>query len=170
METFLVKREHWLKRTGLGAASSGGLTMFAFVTRDGSDTLEEVVVPCCGCDTSLETLHCSPSVFGHRVVFGLFMGQFTVEEVNLFMIDLSDSPGSPPMAHEYFAIYVEDSLVNTGGISFQSNNCASVRVLEINYEYRCVKFIDELALMNIRVEWHGLLKSLQAIKLPSREP
>ena len=144
--------------------------MFAFVTRNGTDILQEVAVPCGGCATSLETLPCVPSVFGHRVVFGFFMGQFTVDEVNLFMIDLSDPPGTPPMAHEYFAIYVEDSLVNTGGISFQSNNCASVRVLEMNYEYRCVKFIDELALMNIRVEWHGLLKSLQAIKLPSREP
>ena len=144
--------------------------MFAFVTRDGRDILQEVVVPCGGCDTSSETLPCVPSVFGHRVVFGFFMGQFTVDEVNLFMIDLPDSPGSPPMTHEYFAIYVEDSSVTTGGTSSQSNNRALVRVLEINYEYRCVKFIDELALMNIRVEWHGLLKSLQAIKLPSREP
>ena len=97
------------------------------------------------------------------------MGQFTVEEVNLFMIDLPDSPCFPQMTHEYFAIYVEDSPVITGGISSQSNNCAFVRVLEINYVYRCVKFIDESALMNIRVEWHVLLKSLQAIKLPSRE-
>ena len=144
--------------------------MFAFVTRDGTDILQEVVVPCCGCDTSLETLPCFPSVFGHRVVFGFFMGQFTVDEVNLFMIDLSAAPGSPPMAHDYFAIYDEDSRVNTGGISFQSNNCASARVLGIIDEYRCVKFIDESAFLNIRSEWYGLLKSLQAIKLPSREP
>ena len=102
--------------------------MFAFVTRDGTNILQEVVVPCCGCDTSLETLHCSPSVFGHRVVFGFFNGQFTVDEVNLFMIDLSDSPGSPPMAHEYFAIYDEDSLVNTGGISIRGLNHSGTKI------------------------------------------
>ena len=75
--------------------------MFAFVTRDGADILQEVVVPCGGCDTSLETLPCVPSVFGHRVVFGFFVGQFTADEVNLFMVDLAAAPGTSPMANDY---------------------------------------------------------------------
>ena len=144
--------------------------MFAFVTRDGADILQEVVVPCGGCDTSLETLPCDPSVFGHRVVFGFFAGQFTVDEVNLFMADLSAAPGTSPMANDYFEFYNEDSRVNTGGISFQSNNRVPPRVLGIIDEYRRVKFIDELVFLNIRAEWFGLLRSLHAIKLPTNEP
>ena len=144
--------------------------MFAFVTRDGADILQEVVVPCGGCDTSLETLPCVPSVFGHRVVFGFFVGQFTVDEVNLFMVDLSAAPGTSPMANDYFEFYNEDSRVNTGGISFQSNNRVPPRVLGIIDEYRRVKFIDELVFLNIRAEWFGLLRSLHAIKLPMNEP
>ena len=75
---------------------SGGPTKFAIVTRDGSDTPEGVVVPFRGCDTPRETFTCSSSVFGHRFVFGIFMG------------DLPDSPGFPPMIHDNLAFYVED--------------------------------------------------------------
>ena len=144
--------------------------MFAFVTRDGTDILQEVVVPCGDCDTSLETLPCDYSVFGHRVVFGFFAGQFTVDDVNLFMADLSSAPGTSPMADDYFVTYNDDSSVYTGGISFQSNNRVPARVLGIIDEYRCVKFIDESVFLNIRSEWFGLLKSLHAIKLPTNEP
>ena len=73
--------------------------MFSFVTRDGVDILQEVVVPCGGFDISLEALPCDPAVFGHQVVFGFFAGQFTADEVNLFMVDLAAAPGTSPMAN-----------------------------------------------------------------------
>ena len=144
--------------------------MFSFVTRDGVDILQEVVLPCGGFDISLETLPRDPAVFGHRVVFGFFAGQFTADEVNRFMVDLAAAPGTSPMANNYFEFYNEDSRVNTGGISFQSNNRVPPRVLGIIDEYRGVKFIDELVFLNIRAEWFGLLRSLHAMKLPMNEP
>ena len=144
--------------------------MFSFVTRDGVDILQEVVLPCGGFDSSLETHPCDPAVFGHRVVFGFFAGQFTADEVNRFMVDLAAAPGTAPMANNYFEFYNEDSRVNTGGISFQSNSRVPPRVLGIIDEYRGVKFIDELVFLSSRAEWFGLLRALQAMRLPMNEP
>ena len=144
--------------------------MFSFVTRNGEDILQEVLLPCGGPDRPPEIHPCDPAVFGHRVVFGFFEGQFTADEVNSFMVDLAAAPGSAPMANNYFEFYNEDSRVNTGGISFQSNSRVPPRVLGIIEEYRGVKFIDKLVFLCIRAEWFGLLRSLQAMRLPMNEP
>ena len=104
--------------------------MFSFVTRNGEDILQEVLLPCGGLDSPLEIHPCDSAVFGHRVVFG-FEGQFTADELNRFMVDLAAAPGSAPMASNYFEFYNEDSRVNTGGISFQSNSRVPPRVLGI---------------------------------------
>ena len=98
------------------------------------------------------------------------MGQFTADEVNRFMVDLAAAPSTAPMANNYFVFYNEDSRVNTGGISFQSNSRVPPRVLGIIDEYRGVKFIDKLVFLSIRAEWFGLLRSLQAMRLPMNEP
>ena len=74
------------------------------------------------------------------------------------------------MANNYFEFYNEDSRVNTGGISFHSNSRVHPRVLGIIDEYRGVKFIDKLVFLSIRAEWFGLLRSLQAMRLPMNEP
>ena len=116
--------------------------MFSFVNRNCEDILQEVWSPCGGSDRPLETHPFDSTVFGHRVVFGFFAGQFTVDEVNLIMADLSSAPGTSPMANDYFVTYNEGSRVYTGGISFQSNNRVPSRVLGIIDEYRRVKFID----------------------------
>ena len=100
--------------------------MFSFVTRNGEDILQEVLLPCGGSDRPLEDHPCDPGAFGHRVVFGFFEGQFTADEVNRFMQDLASAPGSAPMANNYFKSYNEDSRVNTGGISFEKI-CVSLR-------------------------------------------
>ena len=144
--------------------------MFSFVTRNGEDILQEVLLPCGGPDSPPEIHPCDPAVFGHRVVFGFFEGQFTADEVNRFIVDLAAAPGTAPMANNYFEFYNEDSRVNTGGISFQSNSRVPPRVLGIIDEYRGVKFIDELVFLSIRAEWFGLLGSLQAMRLPTNEP
>ena len=144
--------------------------MFSFVTRNGEDILQEVLSPCGGSDRPLEVHPCDPAVFGHRVVFGFFEGQFTADEVNRFMEDLASAPGSAPMAYNYFESYNEDSRVNTGGISFESNIRVPPRFLGIIKEYRDVKFIDKLAFLCIRAEWFDALRSLQAMRLPMNEP
>ena len=143
--------------------------MFSFVTRNGEDILQEVLLPCGGSDRPLEVHPCDPAAFGHRVVFGFFEGQFTADEVNRFMQDLASAPGSAPMANNYFKSYNEDSRVNTGGISFENNIRVPPRFLEIIEEYRDVKFIDKLAFLCIRAEWFGSLRSLQAMRLPMNE-
>ena len=109
--------------------------MFSFVIRNGEDILQEVLVPCGGSDLPLEVRLCDPAVFGHRVVFGFFEGQFTSDEINRFMEDLASAPGSAPMAYNYFEFYNEDSRVNTGGISFESNIRVPLRFLGIIQEY-----------------------------------
>ena len=105
--------------------------MFSFVTRNGEDILQEVLLPCGGTRHPLEDQSCDPGAFGHRVVFGFFEGQFTADEVNRFMQDLASAPGSAPMANNYFESYNEDSRVNTGGISFENNMRVPPRILEI---------------------------------------
>ena len=74
------------------------------------------------------------------------------------------------MAYNYFESYNEDSRVNTGGISFESNIRVPPRFLGIIEEYRDVKFIDKLAFLCIRAEWFDSLRSLQAMRLPMNEP
>ena len=144
--------------------------MFSFVTRNGEDILQEVLLPCGGTDRPLEDQPCDPGAFGHRVVFGFFEGQFTADELNRFMQDLASAPGSAPMANNYFKSYNEDSRVNTGGISFEKNMRVPPRFLEIIEEYRDVKFIDKLVFLCIQAEWFGALRSLQAMRLPMHEP
>ena len=144
--------------------------MFSLVTINGEDILQEVLLPCGGPDSPPEIHPCDPAVFGHRVVFGFFEGQFTADEVNLFMVDLAAAPGSAPMANNYFEFYNEDSRVNTRGISFKRNSRVPPRVLGIIDEYRGVKFIDELVFLSIQAEWFGLVRSLQAMRLPMNEP
>ena len=144
--------------------------MFSFVTRKGEDILQEVWSPSGGSDRPLETHPFDSAVFGHRVVFGFFEGQFTADEVNRFMEDLAACPGTAPMANNYFEFYNEDSRVNTCGISFESNILFPPRFRGIIKEYRDVKFIDKLAFLGIRAEWFGSLRSLQAMRLPMNEP
>ena len=105
--------------------------MFAFVTRNGQDILQEVLLPCGGTDCPLEGQPCDPGAFGHRVVFGFFEGQFTADEVDRFMQDLASTPGSAPIANNYLKSYNDDSMVNTGGISFEKITRVPPRILEI---------------------------------------
>ena len=143
--------------------------MLSFVTRNGEDILQEVWSPCGGPDRPPETHPLDSAVFGHRVVFGFFEGQFTADEVNRFMEDLAACPGTAPMANNYFEFYTEDSRVNTGGISFESNILVPPKLRGIMEDYRDVKFIDKLAFLCIRAEWFGSLRSLQAMRLPMNE-
>ena len=143
--------------------------MFSFVTRNGEDILQEVLLPCGGSDRPLEDHPCDPGAFGHRVVFGFFEGQFTADEVNRFMQDLASAPGSAPIANNYFKSYNDDSRVNTCGISFANNIRVPLRLLETIEEYQDVKFIDNLAFLCIRAEWFGSSRSLQAMRLPMNE-
>ena len=104
--------------------------MFSFVIRNGEDILHEVLLPCGGTDCPLEGQPCDPGAFGHRVVFGFFEGQFTADEVHRFMQDLASTPGSAPIANNYFKSYNDDSRVHTGGISFEKNMRVPPRILE----------------------------------------
>ena len=85
--------------------------MFSFVTRKGEDILQEAWSPCGGSDRPLEPHPFDSAVFGHRVVFGFFEGQFTTDEVNRFIEDLAAHPGTAPMAENYFESYSEDLRV-----------------------------------------------------------
>ena len=127
-------------------------------------------MPCDGVDSLLAAKPIQPDTFGYRVVFGFFEGQFTADEIDCFVQDLALSPGTAPVANEYFKSYNADSRVSTGGISFQKNMHIPCRVLEIMEEYRDVKFIDKLAFQCIHDEWFGSLSALQAMRMPVKEP
>ena len=146
------------------------MSVFAFVSRKGQDILQEVSMPCEDIDRPLSAHSIEPDTFGYRVVFGFFEGQFTADEIDSFMQDLALSPGTAPVANEYFKSYNAGSRVSTGGISFHKNMFIPGRVLEIIEEYRDVKFIDKLAFQCIHAEWFGSLSALQAMRLPVKEP
>ena len=143
--------------------------MFSFVTRKGEDILQEAWSPCGGSDRPLEPHPFDSAVFGHRVVFGFFEGQFTTDEVNRFMEDLAAHPGTAPMAYNYFEFFSEDLRVNTGGISFESNILVAPKLRGLMMDYRDVKFIDKITFLCIRAEWFDTLRSLQAMRLRRNE-
>ena len=146
------------------------MAVFAFVSRKCQDVLQEVSMPCEDIDSPLFVHSIKPDTFGYREVFGFFEGQFTADEIDSFMQDLALSPGTAPVANEYFKSYNADSRVSTGGISFQKNMYIPGRVIEIMEEYRDVKFIDKLAFQCIHAEWFGSLGDLQAMRLLVKEP
>ena len=144
--------------------------MFSFVTRKGEDILQEAWSPCGGFDRPLESHSFDAAVFGHRVVFGFFEGQFTTDEVNHFMEDLATHPGTAPMAENYFESYSEDLRVDTGGITFESINLASPKIRSVITEFSDVNLINKTAFLCIRAEWFNALRVSQAMCLPMNEP
>ena len=144
--------------------------MFSFVTRKDEDILQEAWSPCSGFDRPLESHPFDSAVFGHRVVFGFFEGQFTTDEVNRFMEDLAAHPGTAPMAENYFESYPEDLRVDTGGITFESINIVAPKIRSIIMEYSDVKFIDKTSFLCIRAEWFNALRASQAMCLSRNEP
>ena len=145
------------------------MAVFDFVSKKGQDILQEVSMPCEDIDNPLSAHSIEPDTFGYRVVFGFFEGQFIADEIDSFMQDLALSPGTAPVANEYFKSYNAGSRVSTGGISFQKNMYIPGRVLEIIEEYRDVKFIDKLAFQWFHAEWFGSLSALQATRLLVKE-
>ena len=129
-----------------------------------------MLLPCGGTNCPLEGQPCDPGAFGHPIVFDFFEGQFTTDEVDRFMQDLASTPGSAPIANNYFKSYNDDSRVHTGGISFEKNMRVPPRILEIIEEFRDVKFIYKLAFLCIQAGWFGSLWSLQAMRLLVNEP
>ena len=87
----------------------------AFVTRKGLDLISEVRFPC---PCTGVAPYMAPESFGYRVVFGFFVGQFTLDEIDRFMSDVAASSGSAPVARHYFESFELESCVSTGGISF----------------------------------------------------
>ena len=106
---------------------SVNMARFAFVTRKGFDLISEASIPC---SCTGVTPYMAPESFGYRVVFGFFVGQFTLDEIDRFMTDVAASSGSAPVARDYFEFFEPESRVSTGGISFQKNVFVPSRVSE----------------------------------------
>ena len=134
----------------------------AFVTRKGLDLISETPIPCSGTGVAP---YMAPESFGYRVVFGFFVGQFTLDEIDRFMTDAAASSGSAPVAGDYLKSFEHDSRVSTGAISFQRNVFVPSRVQNIIDEYNEVKFLDSLTFECIQAEWFGSLCALQAVCL-----
>ena len=141
------------------------MARYAFVTRKGLDLITEVSIPC-SCAGVAPYL--APEPDGYRVVFGFFVGQFILDEIDRFMSDVAASSGSAPVARDYFEIFEPESSVSTGGISFQKNVLVPSRVQNIIDEYNEVKFLDSLTFECIQAEWSGSLSALQVVRLSQK--
>ena len=142
------------------------MARFAFVTRKGLDLISEASIPC---SCAGVTPYMALESFGYRVVFGFFVGQFILDEIDRFMTDVAASSGSAPVAGDYFKSFEHESRVSTGGISFQKNVLVPSRVQNIIDEYKDVKFLDSLTFECIQAEWFGSLCALQAVCLSEKE-
>ena len=112
------------------------MARFAFVTRKGLDLISEAPIPCSCAGVAP---YMALESFGYRVVFGFFVGQFTLDEIDRFMTDVAASSGSAGVAGDYFKSFEHESRVSTGGISFQKNVLVPNIVQNIIDEYNEVK-------------------------------
>ena len=142
------------------------MARFAFVTRKGLDLISEAPIPCSCAGVAP---YMAPESFGYRVVFGFFVGQFILDEIDRFMTDVAASSGSAPVAGDYLKSFEHDSSVSSGGITFQKNVLVPSRVQNIIDEYNDVKFLDSLTFACIQAEWFGSLSALQAVCLSEKE-
>ena len=92
------------------------MARYAFVTRKGFDLVTDVAMSCTCSDV---VPHVDPEPDGYRVVFGFFVGQFTLDEIDRFMTYVAVSPGSSPVARDHFKTFLFESRVSTGGIYFR---------------------------------------------------
>ena len=141
------------------------MARYAFVTRKGLDFISEVTIPCPCAGVTPYPAH-EPD--GYRVVFGFFVGQFTLDEIDRFMSDVAASSGSAPVARDYFEFFELESRVSTGGKSFQKNVFVQSRVQNIIDEYNDVKFLDSVTFECIQAEWFGSLSALQVVRLSEK--
>ena len=141
------------------------MARYAFVTWKGFELITEVSIPC-SCAGVAPYL--APEPDGYRVVFGFFVGQFILDEIDRFMSDVAASSGSAPVARDYFEFFEPESRVSTGGISFQKNDLVPSRVQNIIDEYNDVKFLDLLTFECIQAEWFGSLSALQVVRLSEK--
>ena len=88
------------------------MARYAFVTRKGFDLVTEVAIPC---TCSGVAPYVAPEPDGCRVVFGFFVGQFILDEIDRFMTDVAASSGSALVAGDYFKSFEHESRVSTGG-------------------------------------------------------
>ena len=142
------------------------MARFAFVTRKGLDLISEATIPCSCAGVAP---YMAPESFGYRIVFGFFVGQFILDEIDRFMTDVAASSGSALVAGDYFKSFEHESRVSTGGISFQKNVLVPSRVQNIIDEYNEVKFLDSLTFECIQAEWFGSLSALQAVCWSEKE-
>ena len=141
------------------------MVRYAFVTRKGFDLVTDVAM---SCTCSGVVPHVDPEPDGYRVVFGFFVGQFTLDEIDSFMTYVAASPGTAPLARDHFKTFSPDSRVSTGGISFLRNVGVPIRVQNIIDEYNEVKYIDALTFECIQAEWSGSLSALQVVRLSQK--
>ena len=141
------------------------MARYAFVTRKGFDLVTEVAM---SCTCSGVAPHVDPEPDGYRVVFGFFVWQFSLDEIDSFMTYVAASPGTAPVARDHFETFSPDSRVSTGEISFQRNVGVPIRVQNIIDEYNEVKYIDALTFECIQAEWSGSLSALQVVRLSQK--
>ena len=98
------------------------MARFAFVTRNGLDLISGASIPCSCAGVAP---YMAPESFGYRVVFGFFVGQFILDEIDRFMTDVAASSGSAPVAGDYFKSFEHESRVSTGGIYPSRKACSS---------------------------------------------
>ena len=109
-------------------------------------------------------------LFGYRIVFGFFEGEFTLEELERFMGDLAESLGIALIADRYFKMFNADFRVkNTGGISLQKTMCLPDNIEDIMDEFNDFKFIDEATYHSIETSWFGFLRAMQAVRFLEKE-
>ena len=141
------------------------MARYAFVTRKGFDLVTDAAT---SCTCSGNAPHVDPEPDGYRVVFGCFVGQFTLDEIDSFMTYVAASPGTAPLARDHFKTFSQDSPVSTGGISFLRNVDVPIRVQNIIDEYNEVKYIDALTFECVQAEWSGSLSALQVVRLSQK--
>ena len=71
------------------------MARYAFVTRKGFDLVTDVAM---SCTCSGVVPHVDPEPNEYRVVFGFFVGQFTLDEIDNLMTYVAASTGTAPLA------------------------------------------------------------------------
>ena len=102
---------------------------------------------------------------GSRVVVGFFRGQFTCEEIDDFMAELSLSQGSPPPAGDHFHTSTTELNVFTSGVTFHRGMDIPLCIKEIMAEYSIVKLIDGSNFEQIRDQWFRSLALVHVVRL-----
>ena len=99
-----------------------------------------------------------------RVVFAFICGKFNITETNDFLAALANSAGIAPDASNYFRHYHEGLVIETTGLSFESDQVLEL-IQDVIQTFSEVKPLDADNLYNLKETLFDMLRAASAMKL-----